>query len=72
MIKAKLIKKEDKQVIEIPKELSFDCDTVYIEKIGDSLVIRADCDKWHNFFEDIEGMESKNFLKSRKENIFKA
>lgn len=50
---AKIFRNGRNQAIRIPVELSFDTDTVTIEKDGDALIIRPLRDRgWDSFFDD--------------------
>jgi len=65
---AKVFKNGRSQAIRIPKEFRVDSDEVYIEKVGDSLIIKPKYqDKWDSFFEKIENVDTKDFLLDRKE-----
>jgi len=67
-ILAKVFKNGRSQAIRIPKEFRVDSDEVYIEKVGDSLIIKPKYkDKWDSFFEKLENIDSKDFLLDRNE-----
>jgi len=52
-VKAKVFRNGRNQAIRIPVHLSFDTDTVSIEKHGDTLIIRPAYDAgWEAFFAD--------------------
>jgi virulence-associated protein VagC len=52
-VRAKVFKNGRNQAIRIPVDLSFETDTVTIEKRGDALIIRPAHDSaWDAFFED--------------------
>ena len=56
------------QAIRIPKEFRVDTDEVYIEKIGDSLVIKPKSeDKWDKFFDNLEDVDTQDFLENREQ-----
>ena len=63
---AKVFKNGRSQAIRIPKEYRVDSDEVYIEKVGDTLVIKPKKDdKWDSFFDALKDVDTKEFLKSR-------
>ena len=65
---AKVFKNGRSQAIRIPKEFRVDSDEVYIEKVGDSLIIKPKYqDKWDSFFGKLENVDTKEFLLDRKE-----
>ena len=51
-IKAKIFRNGRNQAIRIPVELSFDADTVTLEKRGDVLIVRPVRAGWDAFFAD--------------------
>ncbi len=54
------------QAIRIPKELRVDTDEVFIEKIGDTLVIKPKPkDKWDSFFDELYATDTDGFLEDR-------
>ena len=65
---AKVFKNGRSQAIRIPKEYRVDSDEVYIEKVGDTLIIRPKKeDKWDNFFEQLKEVDTKDFMKDREQ-----
>ena len=65
---AKVFKNGRSQAIRIPKEYRVDSDEVYIEKVGDSLIIKPKKDdKWESFFDALEGIDTKDFMKTREQ-----
>lgn len=51
------------QAIRIPKELRVDTDEVYIEKVGETLVIKPKInDKWDKFFDELNNTETSDFM----------
>ena len=54
------------QAIRIPKELRVDTDEVFIEKVGDTLVIKPKPkDKWDKFFDELATVDTSDFLNDR-------
>jgi antitoxin VapB len=54
------------QAIRIPKGLRVDTDEVFIEKIGDTLVIKPKLkDKWDSFFDELHTVDTDGFLEDR-------
>ncbi|MEA3289839.1 MAG: type II toxin-antitoxin system VapB family antitoxin [Campylobacterota bacterium] len=67
-MKAKVFQNGRSQAIRIPKEFRVDTDEVYIEKVGDSLIIKPKKeDKWDKFFEELEDVDTSDFLNSREQ-----
>ncbi len=65
---AKVFKNGRSQAIRIPKEYRVDSDEVYIEKVGDTLVIKPKKnDKWDSFFDSLEGVDTKDFMADREQ-----
>ncbi len=65
---AKVFKNGRSQAIRIPKEYRVDSDEVYIEKVGDTLVIRPKKkDKWESFFDKLKEVDTKDFMKDREQ-----
>ncbi len=65
-VSAKVFQNGRSQAIRIPKEFRVDSDEVYIEKIGDTLVIKPKHgDKWDRFFEALDQTDTTGFLEDR-------
>lgn len=65
MMKAKIFENGRSQAVRLPKEYRFDCDEVYINKIGDVvMLIPENKDEWKNLKEAIE-MFSEDFMEDR-------
>ena len=65
---AKVFKNGRSQAIRIPKEYRVDSDEVYIEKVGDTLVIKPKKDdKWDKFFETLKDVDTKDFMIKREQ-----
>ena len=63
---AKVFQNGRSQAIRIPKEFRMEGDEVYIEKIGDTLIIKpTKTDKWDSFFKSLDAVDSTNFLDDR-------
>ncbi|MGM0623565.1 MAG: antitoxin [Campylobacterota bacterium] len=63
---AKVFKNGQSQAIRIPKEFRVDTQEVYIEKVGNSLVIKPkSASKWDQFFDHLEKVDTKDFLQER-------
>ena len=63
---AKVFQNGRSQAIRIPKEFRVDTQEVYIEKIGDSLIIKPKKDnRWDVFFKLLEEVDTTNFLLTR-------
>ena len=54
------------QAIRIPKEFRVDTDEVFIEKIGDTLIIKPNpLNKWDKFFDELQSVNTDDFLEDR-------
>ena len=65
---AKVFQNGRSQAIRIPKECRVDSDEVYIEKIGDRLIIKPKYkNKWDSFFDSLDTTVTDDFLTSRNQ-----
>ncbi len=56
------------QAIRIPKEYRVDSDEVYIDKVGDTLMIKPKYkNKWDSLFDDLESVDTSDFLTTREQ-----
>lgn len=63
---AKVFQNGRSQAIRIPKEFRVNCKEVYIEKVGDTLIIKPkEVDKWDQLYEVLEHVDTADFLKDR-------
>ena len=63
---AKVFQNGRSQAIRIPKEFRVDTKEVYIEKIGEALIIRPKIqNKWDNFFQLLDEVDTSDFLLDR-------
>ncbi len=63
---AKVFQNGRSQAIRIPKEFRVDGSEVYIEKIGDTLIVKpAKTDKWDSFFKSLDAINTTDFLDDR-------
>ncbi len=63
---AKVFQNGRSQAIRIPKEFRVDTTEVYIEKVGETLVIRPKTqNKWDNFFLLLDDYDTSDFLLDR-------
>lgn len=63
---AKVFQNGRSQAIRIPKELRVDSSEVYIEKVGDTLMIKPKKeDRWDKCFDELESVDTEDFLESR-------
>ena len=63
---AKVFQNGRSQAIRIPKEVRVDTTEVYIEKIGETLVIRPKPkNKWDNFFNMLDEVDTSDFFLER-------
>lgn len=65
---AKVFQNGRSQAIRIPKEYRVNSDEVYIEKVGDTLIIKPKIkNKWDSFFDKLKDVDTSDFLKSREQ-----
>ena len=66
--KAKVFKNGRSQAVRIPKEFRLNCDEVYIEKVGDNLIVKPkNTDKWDRLFDALKKIDTSDFLKERNQ-----
>lgn len=63
---AKIFMNGRSQAVRLPKEFRFDCDEVFVEKHGDSLVLTAKEPSWDEFF-SLEPAFGPDFLAERED-----
>ena len=67
-VMAKVFQNCRSQAIRIPKEFRVDTDEVYIDKIGDTLIVRPKNEnKWDAFFEALESEDTRDFMVHREQ-----
>lgn len=65
---AKVFQNGRSQAIRIPKELRVNTQEVYIEKVGETLIIRPKHEsKWDNFFKLLEETDTSDFMLDRQQ-----
>lgn len=65
---AKVFQNGRSQAIRIPKEFRVSTDEVYIDKIGDTLIVKPKkANKWDAFFEALERVDTHDFMVDRKQ-----
>ncbi len=65
---AKVFKNGRSQAIRIPKQYKVESEEVYIDKVGDTLIIRPKANnKWDNFFETLKNVDTSGFLEEREQ-----
>ena len=65
---AKVFKNGRSQAIRIPKEYRVDSEEVYIEKVGDTLIIKPKkANRWDAFFDKLKDVDTKDFMKDRNQ-----
>ncbi len=63
---AKVFQNGRSQAIRIPKEFRMEDSEVYIEKIGDTLIIKpTHANKWDSFFHTLQSVDTTGFLENR-------
>lgn len=63
---AKIFMNGRSQAVRLPKEFRFDCDEVYVEKQGDTLIISALQPDWDEFFDEVS-VFGDHFLAERED-----
>ncbi len=65
---AKVFKNGQSQAIRIPKEFRVNSDEVYIEKVGNTIIIKPKFkDKWDSFFQELNKIDTHDFLIQREQ-----
>lgn len=60
---AKVFQNGRSQAVRLPKECRVDTDEVYVEKVGNSLVITPkEKSKWNNFFDSLDDIDTSGFM----------
>ncbi|MEA3384266.1 MAG: type II toxin-antitoxin system VapB family antitoxin [Campylobacterota bacterium] len=60
---AKVFQNGRSQAVRLPKECRFDTDEVYVEKVGDSLVMTPKIEKkWDKFFDSLDDVDTSDFM----------
>ena len=63
---AKVFKNGRSQAIRIPKEFRVDTEEVYIEKVGNTLILKPKTtNKWDHFFDCLSEIDTSDFLVDR-------
>jgi antitoxin VapB len=63
---AKIFMNGRSQAVRLPKEYRFDCDEVFVERHGDSVILSARKPDWDDFF-DAESAFGDEFLSERED-----
>lgn len=66
MFTAKIFKNGRSQAVRLPKEFRFDVEEVYIEKVGNKVILSPKPDSWRDFFLSGEKADP-DFMKTRKD-----
>ena len=65
---AKVFKNGRSQAVRIPKEYRVDTDEVYIEKIGDTLIIKPKSKhNWDDLFDTLNTLDTSDFMLDREQ-----
>jgi len=69
MRKTKVFKSGNSYAVRLPKEFRLNCDTVYIKKEGNRIVLIPPEDKWDDLFDKLSEFKSftEDFLKERNQ-----
>ena len=60
---AKVFQNGRSQAVRLPKECRVDTDEVYIEKVGDTLIIKPKREaKWDSFFDNLKDVDTSEFM----------
>ena len=65
---AKIFMNGRSQAVRLPKELRFNCDTVFVRKQGESLVISPKQSTWDEFFDQKSAFDD-TFLANREQDL---
>lgn len=65
---AKIFMNGRSQAVRLPKECRFDCDEVYVEKVGDAVILRPRLPDWDDFF-DQPSVFGDDFLADREDAV---
>jgi antitoxin VapB len=67
-VMAKVFQNGRSQAIRIPKEFRVNTDEVYIDKVGDTLILKPkNSNKWDAFFKALESVDTHDFMTDRKQ-----
>ena len=67
MFTTKVFKSGNSQAVRIPKEYQMDDDELYINKIGNTIVIFPKNDPWEIFKESLSGFSDDYFIEGRNQ-----
>ncbi len=69
MHKTKVFKSGNSYAVRLPKEFRLNCDTVYIKKEGNCIVLIPPDNKWDNLFDKLRNSKelTDGFLSKRKQ-----
>ena len=69
MQKTKVFKSGNSYAVRLPKEFRFNCDTVYIRKEGNRIVLIPPDNKWDDLFSKLRNFKefTDDFLKERSQ-----
>ena len=67
MLTAKVFKSGNSQAIRIPKEYQIDSDELFINKIGNTIVIFPKNDPWKTFKESLNDFSDDYFIDGRNQ-----
>jgi len=72
MFTAKVFKSGNSQAIRIPKEFKVDADELFINKIGNTIIIFPKNDPWEVFKESLSGFSDDYFAEGRGQPVASA
>lgn len=61
---AKIFMNGRSQAVRLPKECRFECDEVYVQKLGDKVILTAKQPDWDEFFDSVSAFD-EDFLEER-------
>ena len=65
---AKVFQNGRSQAVRLPKECRVDTDEVYIEKVGDTLILKPKREgKWDSFFDNLKDVDTSDFMNDVKQ-----
>ena len=65
---AKIFMNGRSQAVRLPKDFRFDCDQVYVRKLGDEIILSPRKSSWDDFFKQ-ESAFGEDFLQDREDDL---
>ena len=68
---AKIFESGESQAVRLPEKFRFDADEVFIQKLGNAVVLVSKDDLWQTFIEGLDGFTEDFFEDGRKQSAQK-